>query len=163
MSKIVLSLLVKNSTGVLSRIAGLFSRRGYNIDSLTVGETELDSISRMTVVARGDDAVLEQIEKQLRKQYDVINIRVLPADASVVRELIMVKVGATMETRSQLISICDIFRAKVVDVSEDSMIFELTGNQEKLNAFLNLLSGYKILEVARTGVTGLARGTADQK
>ena len=161
MSKIVLSLLVKNSTGVLSRIAGLFSRRGYNIDSLTVGETELDSISRMTVVARGDDAVLEQIEKQLRKQYDVISIRVLPSDASVVRELIMVKVGATMETRSQLISICDIFRAKVIDVSEDSMIFELTGNQEKLSAFLNLLSGYKILEVARTGVTGLARGTAD--
>ena len=161
MSKIVLSLLVGNSAGVLSRIAGLFSRRGYNIDSLTVGETEVPSVSRMTVVAEGDESVLEQIEKQLRKQYDVIDIKVLPRDASVTRELILIKVAADAGNRQQIIAIADIFRAKIVDVSEDSMIMEMTGTQSKIQAFINLLNGYTIKEVARTGITGLSRGITD--
>lgn len=161
MSRIVLSLLVSNNAGVLSRIAGLFSRRGYNIDSLSVGETETPSISRMTVVANGDQAVLDQIEKQLRKQYDVIDIKVLPMDASVTRELILIKVACDQENRQQIIAIADIFRAKIVDVSEDSMIMEMTGTQSKIQAFINLLNGYTIKEVARTGVTGLSRGITD--
>lgn len=161
MSRIVLSLLVGNSAGVLSRIAGLFSRRGYNIDSLTVGETEIPTVSRMTVVANGEEDVLEQIEKQLRKQYDVLDIKVLPADASVTRELILVKVACTAQDRQQLIAIADIFRAKIIDVAEESLILELTGTLTKNDAFLHLLSGYTIKEVARTGITGLSRGICD--
>lgn len=159
MSRIVLSLLVGNSAGVLSRIAGLFSRRGYNIDSLTVGETEAASVSRMTVVANGDEDVLEQIEKQLRKQYDVLDIRILPPESSVTRELILVKVACEPHERQEVLSVCDIFRAKIIDVSDDSMILELTGTLSKNEAFLHLLSPYKVKEVARTGVTGLSRGT----
>lgn len=161
MSKIVLSLLVDNQAGVLSRIAGLFSRRGYNIDSLTVGETEEQNRSRMTVVASGEPEVLEQIEKQLAKLIDVFEIKTLPADESVCRELILVKVGVTAQDRQQVISIADIFRAKVVDVAVDSIMIELTGSQTKLEAFINLLQDFQIKELARTGITGLGRGSAD--
>lgn len=157
----VLSILVDNTAGVLSRVAGLFSRRGYNIDSLTVGVTEDPAFSRMTVVVTCDDMVLAQIVNQLNKLVDVRDIRVLPADASVCRELILVRVAATEKERQSVIAVADIFRAKIVDVAKDSLMVELTGNQAKLNAFIELLEGFKIIELVRTGITGLARGSAN--
>lgn len=158
-NKVVFSLLVDNEAGVLSRVAGLFSRRGYNIDSLTVGETQDKRHSRMTVVAEGEPEVLEQIEKQLAKLVDVSKIQMLPADASVCRELILIKVAAKPEERAQVIAIADIFRAKIVDVGEESMMVELTGNESKLDACTKLLEKFTILELARTGITGLSRGS----
>ena len=155
----VFSILVENSAGVLSRVAGLFSRRGYNIDSLTVGETTDPKVSRMTVTVTGDDDVLEQIEKQLSKLIDVKEVVELPAEASVCRELVLVKVECDTTRRQEIIAISDIFRANIVDVSTESVIIELTGAQSKLNAFIELLNGFKITELARTGITGLARGT----
>ena len=161
MRKTVFSVLVDNTAGVLDRIVGLFSRRGYNIDSLTVGETEDPKFSRMTIVVRGeDDDILEQIEKQMAKLVDVREVTELKADASVCRELILVKVAVKPEERQQVIAIADIFRAKIVDVAVDSLMIELTGDQSKLDAFTGLLSDYQIKAVARTGITGLARGNA---
>ena len=159
----VFSILDENSAGVLSRVAGLFSRRGYNIDSLTVGETTDPKVSRMTVTVTGDDDVLEQIEKQLSKLIDVKEVVELPAEASVCRELVLVKVECDTTRRQEIIAISDIFRANIVDVSTESVIIELTGAQSKLNAFIELLNGFKITELARTGITGLARGTASLK
>lgn len=161
MKQRVLSMLVDNTSGVLSRVAGLFSRRGYNIDSLTVGETADPRYSRMTVVVSGDELVLDQIGKQVAKLVDVVDVKVLKPGESVNRELIMVKVRADAKDRQGIIAISDIFRAKVVDVAKDSMILELTGDQKKLNAFLELMSDYEILELARTGITGLSRGADD--
>ncbi|MGO5052166.1 acetolactate synthase small subunit [Lachnospiraceae bacterium LCP25S3_G4] len=161
MRRQVYSLLVDNNVGVLSRISGLFSRRGYSIDSITAGMTADPRFTRLTVVATGDEAVLEQIEKQVRKLVDVIEIKRLKDGESVCRELIMVKIRATAKQRPEIISVADIFRAKVVDVEKESLMIELTGNQSKLEAFLNLLDGYEILELARTGITGLARGSKD--
>ncbi|MBQ7433965.1 MAG: acetolactate synthase small subunit [Lachnospiraceae bacterium] len=158
MSKRVFSLLVDNQAGVLSRVAGLFSRRGYNIDSLTVGETENPAYSRMTIVTSGEPEILEQIEKQLLKLVDVLEIKVLPAGESVCKELIYVKVATTADTRQQVIAIADIFHAKVVDVTAESLMMEVTGQEGKINSFIELVSPYGILELARTGVTGLARG-----
>ena len=158
-----MSILVENSAGVLSRVAGLFSRRGYNIDSLTVGETTDPKVSRMTVTVTGDDDVLEQIEKQLSKLIDVKEVVELPAEASVCREQVLVKVESDTTRRQEIIAISDIFRANIVDVSPESVIIELTGAQSKLNAFIELLNGFKITELARTGITGLARGTASLK
>lgn len=163
MRRAVFSLLVDNSAGVLSRVAGLFSRRGYNIDSLTVGETKDPEVSRMTVAVTGDDEVLEQIQKQLNKLVDVRQIIELPADASVCRELILIKVECNPSQRQDITAITNIFRANIVDVSPDSVIVELTGSQSKLNAFIELLDGFKITELARTGITGLARGAASLK
>ncbi len=161
MRKTVFSVLVDNTAGVLDRVVGLFSRRGYNIDSLTVGETEDPKFSRMTIVVRGeDDDILEQIEKQMAKLVDVREVTELKADASVCRELILVKVAVKPEERQQVIAIADIFRAKIVDVAVDSLMIELTGDQSKLDAFTSLLSDYQIKAVARTGITGLARGNA---
>ncbi len=161
MKKRVLSILVDNTSGVLSRVAGLFSRRGYNIDSLTVGETADPRYSRMTVVVNGDEQILDQITKQLAKLIDVVDIKTLQENSSVNRELILVKVRADSETRPGVIAIADIFRAKIIDVSVDSLVIELTGDQSKLEAFINLLNGYEILELARTGITGLSRGSSD--
>lgn len=163
MRQIVLSILVDNSAGVLSRVAGLFSRRGYNIDSLTVGVTNDPAYSRMTVVASGSEDVLEQIRKQLAKLVDVREIVELPAGASVQRELILVQIEANTEQRQAVIAIADIYRAKIVDVSANSIMLELTGSQDKIRAFLELMEGFKITELARTGVTGLGRGTASLK
>lgn len=157
----VFSILVDNNAGVLSRVAGLFSRRGYSIDSITAGMTTDVRFSRLTVVARGDELILAQIEKQLRKLEDVVEIKILAEGESVCRELIMVKVRVNSAERTQVISIADIFRAKIVDVEKESLMIELTGNQSKLDAFLNLLEGYEILELARTGITGLSRGIKD--
>ena len=161
MKKMVLSILVENTSGVLSRVAGLFARRGYNIDSLTVSETETHGFSRMTIVCSGEDDVLEQIRKQLSKLVDVKDIIVLDPKASVCRELILVKIKVNSEQRQQIIAITDIFRAKVVDVTNEAMMIELTGNQQKLDAFINLLEGFDVLELVRTGITGLSRGYGD--
>ena len=161
MKKMVLSILVENTVGVLSRISGLFSRRGYNIDSLTVSETERNGFSRMTIVVSGEDEVLEQIRKQVGKLVDVKDIIELKDGASVCRELILCKVKVDATDRQQVIAVADIFRAKIVDVSTDSMIIKLTGNQQKLDAFVGLLEGFEIKELVRTGITGLTRGTAD--
>lgn len=157
----VFSLLVDNNPGVLSRISGLFSRRGYSIDSITAGVTADPRFTRITIVSSGDELILSQIEKQVRKLEDIIEIKVLEPSDSVYRELIMVKVKANKSERSEIISVADIFRAKIVDVEKDSLMVELTGTQSKLDAFLNLLEGYDILELARTGITGLNRGMKD--
>lgn len=162
MRRMVLSILVDNTSGVLSRVAGLFSRRGYNIDSLTVGETENPAYSRMTVAVTVDDSILEQIGKQLAKLEDVRSIKELEDNASVCRELILVKVEAGKEARPSINAIVEIFRAKIVDVAESSMMIELTGNQAKLDAFTKLLDGYEIKELVRTGITGLTRGFLDE-
>ena len=159
--KRVLSLLVDNNQGVLSRVSGLFSRRGYNVDSITAGVTADPRFTRMTIVTSGDELILSQIEKQVRKLEDVREIKVLEPDRSVYRELIMVKIRADASQRTDAISLADIFRAKVVDVGKESLTIELTGAQSKLDAFLNLLDGYEILELARTGITGLSRGSRD--
>lgn len=161
MDIIILSLLVDNTSGVLSRIAGLFSRRAYNIESLTVGVTADPAFSRMTIVSKGDDLVLSQIVAQLRKQEDVRDVKVLERGNSVVREEVLIKVRADVSNRRDIIAIADIFRANIVDVQKDSLIVELTGSQSKLAALLDMLSDYEILEVARTGITGLSRGAAD--
>ena len=156
----VFSLLVDNNPGVLSRVSGLFSRRGYSIDSITAGVTADPRFTRITIVASGDELILSQIEKQVRKLEDVIEIKVLQPEDSVYRELIMVKVRNKTE-RTEIISVADIFRAKIVDVEKDSLMVELTGNGSKVDAFLELLEGYEILELARTGITGLSRGSKD--
>ena len=157
--RIVLSLLVDNTAGVLARVAGLFSRRGYNIESLTVGVTADPRYSRMTVVSLGDQTVLEQIKNQLDKLEDVRDIKELKPDRSVYRELMMVKVRA--QDRQAISAISNIFRATIVDVGRDSLTVMLTGDQSKLDALINLLEDYEILELARTGLTGLERGSED--
>lgn len=159
MHKKVLQLLVDNTSGVLSRISGLFSRRGYNIESITAGVTADPRFTRITIVTSGDDEILDQIEKQVAKLVDVRDIKELKPNESVYRELAMIKVKASSEERQGVISVADIFRAKIVDVSKDSLIVELTGNQEKIEAFISLLDSYEILELARTGIAGLGRGT----
>ena len=159
MQKKVFQLLVNNTSGVLSRISGLFARRGYNVESITAGVTADPRITRITIVASGDDEILEQIEKQVAKLEDVRNIKELKPEKSVYRELIMIKVRATAEQRQSVIGVADIFRAKIIDVAPDSLIIELTGDQDKIDAFIDLLDGYEILELARTGIAGLGRGT----
>ena len=163
MQKRILSLLVDNTAGVLSRIAGLFSRRGYNIDSLTVGVTADERYSRMTVVCSGDTMILEQITKQLAKLVDVVDIKQLAEGESVTRELVLVKVRVGRENRQDVMSIANIFRANVIDVGKTSLVIEMTGSKSKLGAFIDLLGEYEILELARTGITGLSRGASDVK
>ena len=158
MKKMVLSILVENTAGVLSRISGLFARRGYNIDSLTVSETESNEYSRMTIVCSGEDEVLEQIRKQLSKLVDVKDIIELKDGASVCRELILCKVAVDAAQRQQVIAVADIFRAKIVDISPNTLTIELTGHNTKLNAFIDLVEPYGIEEIARTGMTALERG-----
>ena len=161
MKKRIYQLLVDNASGVLSRIAGLFSRRGYNIDSLTVGVTADPRYSRMTIVSSGDDLTLDQIGKQLEKLEDVRDLKILHENESVTRELVLIKIKASQENRQNIISIANIFRAKIVDVGVNSLVIELIGTDSKLKAFSELLEGYEILELARTGLTGLSRGMDD--
>ena len=161
MRKQALSILVENTSGVLSHISGLFSRRGYNIDSFSSGVTADPRYTRITIVASGDEQILEQIEKQLAKLEDVRNIKKLEPGTSGTRELILVKIKAKDTERQAILSVTNIFHGKVVDVTNDSMVIELTGHQDKLDAFMDLLQGYEILELARTGITGLTRGSAD--
>ena len=161
MRKQALSILVENTSGVLSHISGLFSRRGYNIDSFSSGVTADPRYTRITIVASGDEQILEQIEKQLAKLEDVRNIKKLEPGTSVTRELILVKIKAKDTERQAILSVTNIFHGMVVDVTNDTMVIELTGHQDKLDAFMDLLQGYEILELARTGITGLTRGSAD--
>ena len=154
----VFQLLVDNTSGVLSRISGLFSRRGYNIESITAGVTADPRYTRITIVTSGDDEILDQIEKQVAKLVDVRDIKELRPESSVYRELALIKVKAGDKERQGVIAVADIFRAKIIDVAKESLIVELTGNQDKIAAFMDLLSGYEIMELARTGIAGLGRG-----
>ena len=163
MKKHVLSVLVENHSGVLSRVSGLFSRRGYNIDSLSVGETEDPKISRMTIVADADEYTLEQIKKQLNKLVDVIKIIELKEDHAIYRELALIKIAATKENRAEIIEIANIFRAHIVDVASESVVIEATGDQGKISALSNMLEPYGIKEVIRTGLTALERGEKELK
>lgn len=156
--KVVFQLLVDNKFGILSRISGLFSRRGYNIDSITAGVTADPKITRITIVTHGDDDILDQIEKQVAKLVDVRDVRILKPESSVYRELAMVKVRCDASTRDEIISMANIFRGKIVDVSPQSLMVEITGNQDKISAFLRMLEGHEILELARTGIAALGRG-----
>jgi len=158
MKRYVISVLVDNHSGVLSRVAGLFSRRGFNIDSISVGETQDPTVSRMTIVTQVDDAILEQIIKQLGKLVDVLKVAILPAETSVYRELVLIKVKADDRTRATISDIIDVFRAKIVDIAPRSMTVEITGDQPKIKALLDLLEPYGILEVARAGLVGMHRG-----
>ncbi len=164
MSKVVLSIRVNNTSGVLSRVVGLFSRRGYNIDSVTAGETENPKYSRLTVAVTGDDIILDQIQKQVRKLEDVKSVVVLAGDRSVYRELALVKVRATRDDLQTINAIADIFRGKIIDVSDDSMIIEITGNQAKVDVLIERMEGYgiEVLELVRTGITGMARGRVEK-
>ncbi len=159
MQKRVFQLLVDNNAGVLSRISGLFSRRGYNIESITAGVTADPRFTRIIIVTSGEEDILDQIEKQVAKLVDVRDIHELKPDNSVYRELCLIKVRSTPEKRQSVIAVADIFRAKIIDVNIDSLIVELTGNQSKIEAFIALLQDYEILEIARTGISGLERGT----
>ena len=159
LQKKVFQLLTENTSGVLSRISGLFSRRGYNIESITAGVTADPRVSRITIVTSGDDQVLEQIEKQVAKLVDIRDIKELKPEESVYRELALIKVRARASERQGVISLAGIFRANIIDVSSESLIVEMTGDQTKIDAFISLLEGYDILELARTGIAGLCRGT----
>lgn len=153
-----LSLLVENSFGVLSRISGLFARRGYNIDSLTVGTTENTKISRITICVTADDQTLEQIIKQLNKLINVIKITELKDGESIRRELVFIKVKADEDTRNNIVEISNLFRANVVDVAKESLVLEITGSISKVDAFIEMIEPYGILEFVRSGITGLQRG-----
>ena len=154
----VFQILADNNSGVLSRIAGLFSRRGYNIESITAGVTADPRITRITIVTSGDDDILEQIEKQVGKLEDVRDIHELKPEESVYRELALIKVKADASMRDGVVTLSNIFRGNIIDVSEEALLIEATGNSGKIDAFLRLLSGYEILELARTGIAGLGRG-----
>ncbi len=160
MSKVVLSILVNNTSGVLMRVVGLFARRGYNIDSVSSGVTEDSRYSRITVAVTGDDIILDQIKKQVSKLEDVKSVKELADDHSVYRELCLVKVRATRQDLQTINAIADIFRGKIDDISDDSIIIEMTGNQAKVDVLLERLKGYdiEVIELVRTGITGLARG-----
>jgi len=152
-----ISVTVENKFGVLARVSGLFSSRGYNIDSLTVGETHDPSVSRMTIVVRGDDRVLDQVTKQLDKLVDVIEVRDYPEGSYVGRELMMVKVACENGSRTEILEIANIFRAKTIDIGHTSLILQITGDEEKIAAFLELMKPFGILEVARTGKVAMVR------
>jgi len=156
--KYTLSVLVENHPGVLSRVAGLFSRRGFNIDSLAVGVTEDPTISRMTIVVNGDDYIVEQVTKQLNKLIDVIKIKKLNPKEAVERELALIKVNANSQTRSDIIQITEIFRANIVDVSKETLTIEISGDEDKIEALIELLKQYGIREVVRTGLIAIERG-----
>jgi acetolactate synthase I/III small subunit len=158
MSKHTLSVLVENKPGVLTRIAGLFSRRGFNIESLAVGPTEHSDVSRMTLVVDVEDRPLEQITKQLNKLIEVLKIVELADSASVQREILLVKVTADLQTRSHIIETAHLFRAKIVDVAPEAVTIEATGNSEKLEALLRILEPFGIKELVQSGMVAIGRG-----
>jgi acetolactate synthase-1/3 small subunit len=157
-SKHTLAALVQDKPGVLNRVASLFRRRGFNIESIAVGRTDDPKISRMTIVVIGDDATVEQVRKQLDKVIDVVKIFDITGDDLVARELALVRVKATAATRAEIVQMVNIFRGGVVDVASNSMVIEITGDEEKIDSLLNLLRGYGIKEVARTGRVAMNRG-----
>ena len=154
-----LAVLVDNKPGVLSRVSGLFSRRGFNIESLAVGMTEDPEISRMTIVVRGDDRVLAQVTSQLGKLIDVISVCDIPSSESVDRELVLIKVSADATTRSEIMQIVDIFRAKIIDVGTETLIIEVTGDRGKVRAIKEMLGRFGIRELVRTGMVAMNRNT----
>lgn len=154
----VISAMVENKVGVLAHIAGLFSSRGFNIDSLTVGRTENPNLSRMTIVVTGDDAILEQVRKQLGKVIDVIKVTDYAGKDIVQRDLALVKVGAKPSKRQEVVNLVNIFRGKVVDISSADMVVELSGPENKIEAFIEMANSYGIKELVRTGVVAMARG-----
>jgi len=154
-----ISVLVENKFGVLARIAGLFSGRGFNIDSLTVSPTNDESLSRMTILTHGDDAVLEQIEKQLNRLVEVVKVTDLTGSGFVSRELMLLKVKTNGSDRGEIIQIANVFKANVVNVAHDALVIEVTGPTEKCDAFVELMSGFGIVELARTGRVTLARSS----
>jgi len=156
--KHTIAVIVENKSGVLTRIAGLFSRRSFNIESLSVGATDNPEYSRMTISVEGDEEVLEQVIKQLSKLINVIRVSELEASESVERELAIIKVSADKESRSEIMQIVNIFRAKIIDVSQRSMIIEVTGDEEKIDAIVQLLRQFGIKEMARTGKVSMVRG-----
>jgi len=158
--KHTLSVLVENKPGVLTRISALFARRGFNIDSLAVGETEDPRLSRMTIAVDAQDSPLEQVTKQLHKLINVIRITDLDPSASVERELMLAKVRAGADTRAEIMQIVEVFRAKIVDVGKDELVVEVTGTREKVEAMLGLMRPFGIVELARTGRIAMGRGTA---
>ncbi len=157
--KHTLSVLVENNPGVLARVAGLFSRRGFNIDSLAVGRTDNPAVSRMTIVVEGDDQVLEQVTKQLHKLVDVIKINDVTKEPHVDRELVMIKVHAEASARAEIMQLVDIFRARIVDVGRKTLTIEVTGNEEKIMAFEDCLRPFGIKELVRTGKIAMLRGS----
>src|SRR5436853_349470 len=154
----IISIMLENEPGALSRVAGLFSARGYNIETLTVAPTEEPSLSRMTIVTSGSDDVIEQITKQLNKLIEVVKVVDLSEAAHIERELMLIKVRAVAKDREELKRMADIFRGRVVDVTESTYVIELTGTQDKLDSFINALDPALILETVRSGVTGIGRG-----
>ncbi|MGA7075569.1 MAG: acetolactate synthase small subunit [Halobacteriota archaeon] len=156
--KHTLSVLVQNKPGVLARTAGLFSRRGYNIESLTVGVTENENVSRMTIVVTGDDTVVEQVTKQLNKLIEVIKVSDLTKESYVNRELVLIKVTADGSNRAEILQLVDVFRARIVDVAAKSLIIEVTGDEGKIVALIVMLKQFGIKEIVRTGTLALGRG-----
>lgn len=159
--KHTISVTVENKFGVLARVSGLFSSRGYNIDSLAVGETNNPAVSRMTIVVRGDDKVLEQVLKQLDKLVDVIDVTDLPEGSYIARELAMVKVTCDSRLRTEVLEIADIFRAKTVDIGRTTLTLQITGREGKIDAFLRMMAPYGIVEIARTGRVAMQREESD--
>ena len=159
----ILSVSVLNKPGVLTRIAGLFSRRNFNIESLNVGKTENPEISRMTIVVNGDEKTLEQVQKQLHKLINVLKIKELDQNQIVERDLILIRVKCTRKQRSEIIQIADTFRAQIVDVAADSLMIEATGTEDKLEALTELLRDFGIAEFVRTGIVALSRGQAVER
>ncbi len=157
MQKHTIAVLVENQFGVLCRVAGLFSARGFNIDSLTVGETQDPGTSRMTVVARGDERVVQQIVRQLDKLIDVISIDILAPQDSIDRELVLIKVKSDISNRNEMMQVVNNFRGKIVDVQEESMTIEVTGTEAKIDAMLELLKGFGLIEIVRTGKISISR------
>ena len=149
--KQIMSVLVENKAGVLSRTAGLFARRGFNIESLAVGETEDPTVSRMTIVVEGDERTIEQVEKQLNKQIDVIKVKLLETDAATRRELILIKTNATQQNRGEVIDIATIMNAKIVDLSRATLTVEMCDRPERVDLLIDMLTPYGIAEIARTG------------
>ena len=156
--RFVISVLVANHSGVLSRVSGMFTRRGFNIDTLTVGETENPEFSRMTIMATGDDYIKDQIVKQLEKMYDVKTVKVMEQDQTVVRELLLIKINNVADKRQDIMSVVDVFRAKITDYSPEALVIEIRGESSKINAFIELLEPYGIMEMCRTGLVALERG-----
>ena len=154
----VISLLLENESGALSRVSGLFSARGYNIESLTVAPTEDSSLSRMTIVTTGSGDIIEQITKQLNKLIDVVKVIDISEAAHIERELMLVKVRATGKDRDEMKRMSDIFRGRIIDVTDSSYVIELTGTQDKLNSFVNAIDHDLVLETVRSGVCGIGRG-----
>ena len=154
----IISILLENEAGALSRVAGLFSARGYNIESLTVAPTDDETLSRLTLVTTGSDAIIEQITKQLNKLVEVVKLMDLTEGSHIERELMLVKVGAVGEGRDEVKRLVDIFRGRIIDVTESIYTVELTGTGDKLDAFIDALGVTQIVEVVRSGVSGIARG-----